>query len=326
MRLAWPLLLGYLLDLGLGDPPGWPHPVRALGRLISFWEEKLYRPRVGAGLLFWLAAAGSALLGFFLIWGLAALAGTWLQGVLATYLIYSGLATRCLHLESRKVEDALLRGDLEEARLRLSYLVSRETAGLGPEEIRRATLETVAENLNDGVVAPLFYLLLGGLPGLVLYKTANTLDSMVGYKNERYLHFGKVAARVDDVLNYMPARLTAGLICLAAGLVGLDRPGAWATLRQDGKKSLSPNAGWPEAALAGALKVRLGGPSRYFGQMTAKPFIGATFPSPGPQHYPQGLALLYGVSLLMAGITFLGLLLSGAEEAGLLGLFFLRQG
>lgn len=322
MRLAWPFLLGYLLDLALGDPPGWPHPVRALGRLITFWENQLYRPGVTAGLIFWLAVAGSVLLVLFAVWGLAALGGERLEAVLAAYLVYAGLATRSLHLESRMVEEALDRGDLEEARHRLSYLVSRETSRLSPEDIRRATLETVAENVNDGVVAPLFYLLLAGIPGLVLYKTANTLDSMVGYKTERYQHFGKVAARVDDVLNFFPARLSGGLICLAAGLLGLNWRAAWATLRLDGDKSLSPNAGWPEAALAGALKVRLGGPGAYFGQRVAKPFIGEAFPPPQAYHYSQAAALLYGVSLVMAGITFFGLLLSGAGWWGLAARLF----
>jgi adenosylcobinamide-phosphate synthase len=319
--LAWPFLLGYFMDLVLGDPPDWPHPVRALGWLISFWERQLYRPRVIAGLVFWLAVAGSTIMLLFLVLEAAHRGGPWVQGAVATYLVYAGLATRSLHLESQKVEAALAGKDLEEARRQLSCLVSRETGNLPPGEVRRAILETVAENLSDGVVAPLFYLLMAGLPGLVLYKVANTMDSMVGYQNERYQNFGKVAARVDDVLNFVPARLTAGLICLTAGFLGLDRHRAWETLREDGHKTPSPNAGWPEAALAGALKVRLGGPGVYFGRLVNKPFIGKSHPTPGPHHYSQAVALLYGVSLLMAVITFFGLLLSGAGLGGLLGVF-----
>ena len=199
-------------------------------------------------------------------------------------------------------------------------IVGRETAHLHPPEIRRAVLETVAENLSDGVVAPLFYVLLAGVPGLALYKAANTMDSMVGYKNARYVKFGRFAARVDDVLNFLPARLTAWLICLIAGPAGLNRQQAWRILRRDGAKAASPNAGRPEAALAGALGVRLGGPSTYFGRVVDKPHIGDPGPDLTPRHYRQALVLLYGVSALMAAGTFLALLATGAGLWGLAGL------
>ncbi|MGA8140881.1 MAG: adenosylcobinamide-phosphate synthase CbiB, partial [Desulfobaccales bacterium] len=212
MKLALPFLAGYLLDLLLGDPPQWPHPVRLLGRACEYWESVLYQTRVAAGALFWLAVMGTALTG---VLGLL-VAAAFLPRVaglsLVAYFIYAGLATRGLHLESRQVEEALARKNLPEARARLAMIVGRETAQLDAEEIRRAVLETVAENLADGVVAPMFFTLLLGLPGLFLYKAANTMDSMVGYKNYRYRRFGKVAARADDILNFLPARLAALLL------------------------------------------------------------------------------------------------------------------
>uniref|UniRef100_A0A7C3YWY3 Cobalamin biosynthesis protein CobD n=1 Tax=Desulfobacca acetoxidans TaxID=60893 RepID=A0A7C3YWY3_9BACT len=320
MALAFPFLAGYFLDLCLGDPPHWPHPVRWLGRVSNFWEARLYQPRVISGLLFWLATMGTSLAAVLAVLALAAGLGSVVQGTVTAYLVYAGLATRSLHRECQKVEEALARGDLEEARKNLAMIVGRETAHLEEQDIRRATLETLAENLSDGVVAPLLYILAAGVPGLTFYKAANTLDSMVGYKNERYERFGKVAARMDDVLNFLPARLTAWLMCFVAGPVGLNRQQARRILRRDGGKAASPNAGRPEAALAGALGVQLGGPSLYFGRLVEKPRIGDSGPPLRPRHYRQALALLYGVSGLMAAVNFLVLLATGAGCGGLLGL------
>jgi adenosylcobinamide-phosphate synthase len=320
VKLAWPFLMGYFLDLLLGDPPHWPHPIRLLGRVIDYWEEVLYRPRVTAGALFWLAVMGTTLALVLGILGatvfLPAVAGS----ALLTYFLYAGFATRSLHYESRRVEDALARGNHSQARKRLARIVGRETAHLHPEEIRRAVLETVAENLADGVAAPMFFTLLLGLPGLFLYKAASTMDSMVGYKNYRYGKFGKVAARADDLLNFLPARLTALLMVLAAGVVGLEPRGVWRTLRRDAGKASSPNAGWPEAAMAGALGVQLGGPSTYFGQEVHKPCLGDPGPPLTAAHYRQAVRVLYATSLLMAGLTFSGLFLTRAGAWGLLGL------
>jgi len=251
MSLALPFLLAYLLDLLLGDPPGWPHPVRLLGSIIKYWESVLYKARVGAGVLFWLAVmatTGVLILG---VLGVAALLPPWGGIAVLAYFLYTGLATGSLHQESFKVEAALVRGNLDEARASLSMIVGRETSHLSLEDIRRALIETVAENLSDGVVAPMFYTLLLGLPGLFFYKAANTMDSMVGYKNERYENFGKIAARLDDVLNFLPARLTAWLMCLVAGPANLNKQQAWRILKRDGNKAASPNAGRPEAARAG---------------------------------------------------------------------------
>jgi len=320
VNLALPFLLACLLDLLLGDPPDWPHPVRLLGRIIKYWESTLYQPRVGAGALFWLAVMGTTVILIFGVLGLIALLPPWLGLVVLIYFLYTGLAMRSLHLESLRVEAALERQDLDGARANLAMIVGRETGRLTPEEVRRAVMETVAENLADGVVAPMFFTLLLGLPGLFFYKAANTMDSMVGYKNYWYAQFGKVAARADDVLNFIPARLTALLIIITAALLGQDWRGACRTLWRDRGHAASPNAGWPEAAMAGALGVRLGGPATYFGRLVEKPHIGEAKLPLDHERYHQAVRLLYGASLLMAALTFLGLLASGAGVWGWLPL------
>jgi adenosylcobinamide-phosphate synthase len=307
MDLAYPFLAAYILDLAFGDPPAWPHPVRLMGHLCTFWEGALYRPSHLAGAFFFLAVLGSTLS---LLWLALRLAGDLpflLQGAVAAYLLYTGLATRSLHLESRLVEEALRAHDLPLARQRLSMIVSRDTGHLDEEGIRRAVLETVAENLADGVVGPMFWTVLLGLPGMFLYKAVSTMDSMVGYKNQRYAHFGGIAARADDVLNFLPARLTAALMVPAAALLGLNWRETWRLARRDAGKTKSPNAGWPEAALAGALGVQLAGPSTYFGQTVDKAWLGDPGPPLTARHYTLAVRLLYATSLLMAGIT-LGLL------------------
>ena len=320
MGLALPFLLAYLLDLLLGDPPGWPHPVRLLGSIIQYWESVLYKARVAAGALFWLAVMATTGVLMVGVLGVAALLPPWGGIAVLTYFLYTGLATRSLHLESLKVEAALAKGDLDAARASLSLIVGRETSHLSPEDMRRAEIETVAENLADGVVAPMFFILLLGLPGLFFYKAANTMDSMVGYKNYWYAQFGKVAARADDVLNFIPARLTALLMIPTAAALGLDWRGAWQTLWRDRGKAASPNAGWPEAAMAGALGVRLGGPSTYFGRRVDKPFIGEARQPLDQESYGQAVRLLYGTSVAMAAITLMGLLAGRAGVWGLLSL------
>ena len=320
MGLALPFFLAYLLDLLLGDPPGWPHPVRLLGTIIHYWESVLYQAKVGAGALFWLAVMATTVVLIFGVLAVSALLPPWAGVAILAYFLYAGLATRSLHLESLKVETALLKGDLEGARASLSMIVGRETSHLSQEDMRRAVIETVAENLADGVVAPMFFTLLLGLPGLFLYKAANTMDSMVGYKNYWYAQFGKVAARADDVLNFIPARLTALLMIPTAAALGLDWRGAWRILRRDRGKAASPNAGCPEAAMAGALGVRLGGPSIYFGRPVDKPYIGDPGQPLDQERYRRAVRLLYGTSLAMAALTLAGLLAARAGVWGLLSL------
>jgi adenosylcobinamide-phosphate synthase len=208
----------------------------------------------------------------------AALAFSPLFGaVIEILMVYFCLATRSLYDAAQAVGKALRRNDLASARRRVAMIVGRETDRLDEEGVRRATVETVAENLVDGIVAPLLYAVMGGGPLAMAYKMVNTLDSMVGYKNERYRDFGKAAARFDDLANWLPARLTVPLVALAAAFLNGRWRSVFVLAWRDGQKHTSPNAGLPEAAFAGVLAVRLGGPNRYHGVMVAKPWIGSAF-------------------------------------------------
>lgn len=308
---GWMLLGAFGLDLLLGDPRGWPHPVVWAGRLIqrleNLWTSLFGRCRL-AGILLTvstlLVAGGAA-------WGLLCLAWflhPWLWGAASLWLAWTCLALRSLHRESLAVVRHLEAGDLAAARQALSYIVGRDTGELGEAEILRAAIETVAENTSDGVIAPLFYLCLGGPVLGILFKAASTLDSMVGYKNERYREVGWASARLDDLLNLVPARLTGLFMVLAAAVLRLDAAGALRVMRRDGRKPKSPNAGIPEAAVAGALGIRLGGPAVYFGQQVDKPTLGDDERPVTLAAYRQTVQLMYLASLFMLGLglIFLG--------------------
>jgi adenosylcobinamide-phosphate synthase len=218
------------------------------------------------------------------------------------YIAWVSLAAHSLHLESAKVVRALTQGDLPAARTALSFIVGRETEQLGEQEVIRGAIETVAENTSDGVIAPLFYLILGGPALAAAYKAVNTLDSMVGYKNDRYLAFGWASARFDDLVNYLPARLTAFLMALAAPFCALNGKWAWRIALRDGRNHSSPNSGYPEAAAAGALGVRLGGANRYFGKVVEKPTIGDARVPLSAASYRGVIRLMYASqALLVAG-------------------------
>ena len=295
------LLAAFVLDLLIADPRGWPHPVVWIGRLISSGETLLreqIRDEYWGGLLLVLLVLGITGLSALLALTLAGAVAGWLQLLLSLWLAASCLALRGLHLESQPVIEALQRGELDDARQALAMIVGRDTAQLDAAGILRATVETLAENASDAVIAPLFYLCLGGPVAGLLYKATNTLDSMIGYKNQRYLHFGRVAAKLDDLLNWIPARLTAGLLVAAAWLTGLDGPGAWRMMRRDAKQHLSPNAGWPEAAAAGALGLQLGGGASYFGEYVEKATFGEPLRAIAIPDYRRMLTLLYTTALL----------------------------
>ncbi len=263
-----PLLLGYLLDLIFGDPERLPHPIVWFGKLISWGEHRLNRGqhRMVKGAVMCIAYI---LLVFFVLWGLIRLVpNAILWCVLNTIIIFYCLAGTTLIREVRNVFLALDES-LEAGRKQVARIVGRDTSELTAQEVRTAALETLAENLSDGVIAPLFWLALLGVPGMVAYKMVNTLDSMIGYRTERYKDFGCWAARIDDVCNYIPARLTAVLMVIASGKLSLLKF-VW----RNGRKHASPNSGYPEAALAGALDCRFGGPHYYFGELFDKPFIG----------------------------------------------------
>jgi len=297
------LLIGaFLLDLAFGDPRWLPHPVVLMGKVISHGERLLRSgsPRrdflVGMALSLLLiavsAAATWALISFF------PLLPPWLSFIATAALASTTLATRGL-LEAIKLIDASLRaGNLAVARETLAYIVGRETSSLNEDKVLRAGLESLAENTSDAIVAPLFYLFLGGIPLAMAYKAVNTLDSMVGYRTERYFYFGKFAARLDDVVNFIPARLTAFFMVIAALAARLNPWRALRTVWSDHANHLSPNAGYPEAALAGALGIRLGGPSVYFGKEVWKPYMGDDFTPVSIEMLKEGRSLCLVTAIL----------------------------
>ena len=293
---------GVLLDLLFGDPVWLYHPVRLIGNWIS-WGERQLRKVCGthltaAGGVLWVMTAGLA---FVIPFGLLALAG-WihraLRFLLETFWCFQILAAKCLASESRKVYDWLKARNLPGARKAVSMIVGRDTEELTEEGVTKAAVETVAENTSDGVTAPLIYLLIGGAPLGFLYKAVNTMDSMLGYKNDRYLYFGRIPARMDDVFNYIPARVTALLMTISAFLTGLDGKNAWKIYRRDRKKHASPNAAQTESVCAGALGVRLAGDAVYFGKLYKKEFIGDVLRSIEPEDIIRTGRLMYAAELL----------------------------
>ena len=274
------LLLGWLLDLALGDPPRLPHPIVWFGRSIAWCEKRWNRGphrRLSGGLV----AVGLVAAVFGLSWGICQLLRPTTILTSAAFLLFNVLTVfYCLAGTTliREVRDVFLAVDrsTEEGRRQVARIVGRDTSELTPQEVRTAALETLAENLSDGVVAPLFWLALLCAPGMLAYKMVNTLDSMIGYRTSRYREFGCVAARMDDAANYLPARLTALLMAAANILVSGRRhkSGLLRFIRRYARCHASPNSGWPEAALAGILDCRFGGPHTYFGELVVKPYIG----------------------------------------------------
>ena len=273
--------LGFVLDLLIGDPHWLYHPIRLVGALISALEKLLRgvfpknkNGELTAG-IFLLALTAGITTGC--AWGLLYLAGRihpWVRFALETVMCYQLLATKALKDETMKVYTALSQGDLKQARYAVSMVVGRDTEVLDETGVTKAAVETVAENASDGVIAPLLFLAIGGAPLGFFYKAVNTMDSMVGYKNDKYLYFGRAAARFDDVLNYIPARLSGALMSAAASFCGLDAGNAWKIFLRDRRNHSSPNSAHTEAAAAGALHIQLAGNAYYFGKLYEKPTIG----------------------------------------------------
>ncbi len=296
------IITGYILDLIFGDPQGYPHPVRYIGALISLMERKLYKEnnrihQLAAGVfLVLLVLAASYTITRYSI-QLAYYLSPTLGFIISAILAYTVLATRCLDTESRRVYKRLVDNDLQGARKALSYIVSRDTAELTEAEVVRAAVETVGENISDGIIAPLFFLFIGGVPAAMAYKAINTMDSMVGYRNDRYEYFGKAAAYLDDVVNFIPARISVIFIGLASGFVGKKSLNAFRIALRDGRNHKSPNSGYPEAAVAGALDIQLGGTNKYFGKDVHKPTIGDATMALEKKHIIDVIKLMYAASL-----------------------------
>ncbi|HYZ72899.1 MAG TPA: adenosylcobinamide-phosphate synthase CbiB [Chthoniobacterales bacterium] len=273
----WPpnpsqIVVAIIVDLIVGDPHGWPHQVRFAGLLSTVYERWLTRhfPRsVRLGLLFWLLVVATMVAGYIIMHVICSLISPIASYVFDVFIIYQAIAARDLHRHAETVLPALLSGDLSAARKRLSYIVGRDTQALDAAEISRATIESVSENLVDGIVAPLFWAVIGGASGALIYRTANTLDSMVGHRTPAYEKFGKPSARIDDLLNWAPARLCALMICL------FRVPASWPKVQREAGAHASPNAGWPEAAMAYELGVRLGGTNYYDGEAVEGPVFNA---------------------------------------------------
>lgn len=305
------VLLGYLLDIAFGDPEGFAHPVRWIGRLIS-GLERLFR-KVSAtpflerllGVLLAIITVGAAWAVAFFAMELARAYSAPLYYLICTYIVWTSLAVTSLKEEAGAVALAASTRGLGAARVALSRIVGRDTAALGEDDVMRAVVETVSENTSDGVVAPFFYLAIGGPPLMLAYKAVNTLDSMVGYKNERYKDFGWFSARLDDAANYIPARLTALLMIFASFILRYNWRQSLRVALRDGRKHPSPNAGLPEAAAAGSLGVRLGGGSSYNGVWKDKPAIGDDpgAGAPGSSTVAASIRIMQVTALLMAALV-----------------------
>lgn len=273
------IYIGYIMDLIIGDPYSFPHPVRYIGKLIKVTENKIRKVAKTdkdlkkGGFVLWFVTVGITYLVTYLIVKLSSfIPGGFI--IVNSLLIYTTLATKCLKDEAVKIYKVLKTGDIEKSRIQLSYIVGRDTQHLDEGEIIRATIETVAENTVDGIIAPMFYAFIGGAPLAMAYKAINTLDSTVGYKNEKYKDLGFASAKIDDIANYIPARISVLLMMVGSLILGYDYKNSSKIAIRDRKNHKSPNCAYPEGAVAGALGVQLGGTNIYFGQSVYKPTIG----------------------------------------------------
>lgn len=303
------LLTGYVLDLIFGDPRQIYHPIRIIGNLIAVLEKGIRKvfPKTSRGEL----AGGTVLVVLVVLictavpaalLGLAAWIHPVVYWLLASFWCWQILATKSLKTESMKVYAPLKEGDLPAARRAVAMIVGRDTERLTEEGVAKAAVETVAENTSDGIVAPLIFLALGGPALGFFYKAVNTMDSMVGYKNERYLYFGRTAARLDDVLNFLPSRISAWLMILAAAFLGMDGKNAKRIYLRDRRNHASPNSAQTEAVMAGALRVQLAGDAWYFGELYKKPTIGDPFRAVEPEDIVRANRLMYLTSALALAV------------------------
>lgn len=299
------LAAGFVADLIFGDPRWLYHPVCLIGKLIAVLEKGIRKlfPKTEKGelaggvlevLLVCIFSFGVPAVILYLLYQYVPAAGV----ILESFWCYQLLATRSLKDESMKVYDRLKNGTIEEARYAVSMIVGRDTKELTEEGVTKAAVETVAENSSDGVIAPMIYMALGGAPLMFLYKGINTMDSMLGYKNDRYLYFGRCAAKLDDVANYIPARISGWLMALAAFFCGLDGKNAVRIYRRDRRNHASPNSAQTEAAMAGALDVQLAGNAYYFGKLYEKPTIGDPIRTVEIEDISRANRLLYGTAVL----------------------------
>lgn len=298
------IILAVIIDWLIGDPKWLPHPIIYIGRLIGFLEKqgrKLCKTEKGikvyGGFIVIVVASISFIVPFIILKLVISI--PWLFHIFNVIMIWTTLAAKCLSREAKKVYYALKDGDIEKARLMLSYIVGRDTAKLNDKEIIRADVETVAENASDGVIAPLFYAIIGAAPLAMMYKGINTMDSMLGYMNEKYRYIGFFPAKVDDAFNFIPARITGILICLVSFVVNGTVSESFKIMLRDRKNHKSPNCAYPEAAAAGAMRVQLGGTNVYFGDTVYKPTIGDKKKELSFEHINDSVKLMYAAESLI---------------------------
>lgn len=298
-------LAALVIDTIYGDPRSDYHPVVLIGKVISFFEGKLYpEKKTSDGNMFFRGMMTSLLVLLtvglvvgFLTW-LSVKAGILMYAAVSAVVLYFTITPRALARDGMEIYGLLKAGDMVSARKRLSWIVGRDTENLDESEIARGTVETIAENTTDGVISPLFWFLLLGPVGAALYRAGNTMDSMLGYKNDRYLYFGRAAARVDDVLNFIPARLSGLFLIFSAALLGYDYRNAFQIMCRDARKHPSPNSGFSEASVAGALRVRLGGFNTYFGKKTFRAYMGDAVETLSARHITAAIRMMYVATLL----------------------------
>ena len=315
MIIFFEIVIGFLVDCFLGDPHSIKHPVQRIGSFITFMEgkcRKLAKNHEKKEVVFGgVLLAATVILSYMVVWGILKIAGLLnpiLRMIIEIWFIYRILAAKSLMVETRKVYKKLKEHDLDGARKELSYLVGRDTEQLTEEEVIKATVETIAENTSDGIIAPLFFIAIGGAPLGMAYKAVNTLDSMVGYRNEKYEYIGKCSARCDDICNFIPARISALLMLAVAAVLGYDGKKGVEVYARDRWKHLSPNSAQTESVVAGVLNIQLGGTHNYFGKPVEKPTIGDNIRQAKIEDIKRSHLFMYGSTILM--ILLIGLVYS----------------
>lgn len=298
------IILAVILDFLIGDPKWFPHPIIYIGKLISFLEKvarKYFKTstslKIAGGLIVIIVCFVSFVIPYEIL--KLTLSMQWVYHILNILIIWTTIAAKCLSIEGKKAYSSLRRNDIEDARVKISYIVGRDTSELSEKEIIRADVETIAENTSDGVIAPLVFALLLGAPFAMLYKGVNTMDSMLGYMNEKYRDIGFFPANVDDIFNFIPARLTGILICISAPIVHGNVFKSFKIMLRDRKNHKSPNCGYPEAAAAGAMQIQIGGTNIYFGEEVVKPTIGENIRELDLEKIDESIKLMYTSEIVL---------------------------
>lgn len=299
------LVLALIIDYIFGDPYNYPHPVKYIGKLISFLDNnmrKFFKSKKGLRFAGFLTVIITVLASFFAVWGVSHILNKihpLLSFVFEVIIIWNCIALRCLEKEVMKIYYSLKDRDIEKARKEISYLVSRDTEQLDEKGIVKATVETASENITDGIISPIIYIMIGGAPLGIAYKAINTLDSMIGYKNEKYMDFGFFGAKLDDVANFIPARISGFAMVLFAFMTGKDYKNGFRIMMRDNKKSKSPNAGWTESVIAGVMGVELCGATSYFGKTVYKDTIGDNIKDINYENIKTTVDFMYGATVVV---------------------------